>query len=573
MLTRWGETLDKQQVLQEYPRPQLVRESFYNLNGLWDYAIKPVGAMEPKTMDGKILVPFAVESSLSGVQKGLTEKDELWYRRTFSVPAAWKGSNVLLNFGAVDWKADVFVNDILVGSHTGGFTPFSLDITPYLKAKGDQKLVVRVFDGTDKGYQPRGKQVLNPNGIWYTPVSGIWQTVWLENMPDAYIRRIKCRPSVENRSVFVEAVCENADGRTLRAAAKFGGKVVGTAETRVSGKSATLEVKLDELHLWNVGDGKLYDLDFELEGGDFVHSYFGMRKVEWKNNRTYINGKVVYQRLILDQGFYPDGIYTAPTEGELIADIKRSMDMGFNGARLHQKVFEPLFLYHCDRLGYIVWGEHANWGLNIARPEAWRGFLPEWREVLERDYNHPAIIGWCPLNETQKDQDRDLIRELADMTRSFDPDRIYIDASGWTHQDAVSDIFDVHDYDQNPETFRARYLPLEQGETITVFNLGKHVGKPPFVSEFGGIWWNPAHPEGGWGYGNRPQSEEEFIARYRGLVTALLENRAISAFCYTQLTDVEQEVNGLYTYDRHPKFPPEVIRAINTQVAAVEKEQ
>lgn len=289
--------------------------------------------------------------------------------------------------------------------------------------------------------------------------------------------------------------------------------------------------------------------------------------------KCLINGKPVFQRLILDQGFYPDGIYTAPTEDELIADIKRSMDMGFNGARLHQKVFEPLFLYHCDRLGYIVWGEHANWGLNIARPEAWRGFLPEWREVLERDYNHPAIIGWCPLNETQKDQDRDLIRELADMTRSFDPDRIYIDASGWTHQDAVSDIFDVHDYDQNPETFRARYLPLEQGETITVFNLGKHVGRPPFVSEFGGIWWNPAHPEGGWGYGNRPQSEEEFIARYRGLVTALLENRAISAFCYTQLTDVEQEVNGLYTYDRHPKFPPEVIRAINTQVATVEKEQ
>lgn len=565
----------------EYPRPQFARKDWINLNGEWQFEIdagrsgKERKLYEAEKLSDVINVPFCPESRLSGLAH--TDFMEcVWYMRTVELPADWTaaGRRTILNIGACDYETEVFVNGKYIDRHIGGYVSFAMDITSALTA-GANKIVICATDLLRSQNQPGGKQCrkFHSIGCSYTRTTGIWQTVWLENMPDAYIRRIKCRPSVENQSVFVEAVCENADGRTLRAAAKFGGKVVGTAETRVSGKSATLEVKLDELHLWNVGDGKLYDLDFELEGGDFVHSYFGMRKVEWKNNRTYINGKVVYQRLILDQGFYPDGIYTAPTEGELIADIKRSMDMGFNGARLHQKVFEPLFLYHCDRLGYIVWGEHANWGLNIARPEAWRGFLPEWREVLERDYNHPALIGWCPLNETQKDQDRDLIRELADMTRSFDPDRIYIDASGWTHQDAVSDIFDVHDYDQNPETFRARYLPLEQGETITVFNLGKHVGRPPFVSEFGGIWWNPAHPEGGWGYGNRPQSEEEFIARYRGLVTALLENRAISAFCYTQLTDVEQEVNGLYTYDRHPKFPPEVIRAINTQVAAVEKEQ
>ena len=207
--TPWAEKVDPANVLPEYPRPQMVRSQWVNLNGLWDYAIKPAGAMEPKTMDGKILVPFAVESSLSGVQKGLTEKDELWYRRTFSVPAAWKGSNVLLNFGAVDWKADVFVNDILAGSHTGGFTPFSLDITPYLKAKGEQKLVVRVFDGTDKGYQPRGKQVLNPNGIWYTPVSGIWQTVWIEPVAKSHISGIKAIPNLDQKNIAVTVAAEN----------------------------------------------------------------------------------------------------------------------------------------------------------------------------------------------------------------------------------------------------------------------------------------------------------------------------------------------------------------------------
>ena len=560
----------------EYPRPQFERKEWMNLNGEWQFEIdngrsgKERKLYNAEKLADTITVPFCPESRLSGLAH-VDFMECVWYMRKVELPEAWvaAGRRTLLNIGACDFETEVYVNGKYIDRHIGGYVSFEMDITDALVA-GENKIVICAVDLLRSQTQPGGKQCRKfySIGCSYTRTTGIWQTVWLENVPDHYIKRTKCRPSVDNQSLFVEAVCENADGKTLRAVASFGGKVVGTAETKVSGKSASLEVKLSELHLWNVGDGQLYDLEFDLEG-DRVSSYFGMRKVEWKNNRTYINGKVVYQRLILDQGFYPDGIYTAPTDDELVADIQRSLDMGFNGARLHQKVFEPRFLYHCDRLGYIVWGEHANWGLDIARFESWRGFLPEWREILERDYNHPAIIGWCPLNETQQNQNRDFVKMVADMTRAYDPDRLYIDASGWTHQDNLTDILDSHDYDQNPETFRARYLPLEAGENV-VFPHYKQGGKVTFMSEFGGIWWNPNDLEHGWGYGNRPQSEEEFIERYRGLVTAMLENSAIGAFCYTQLTDVEQEVNGLYTYDRHPKFPPEVIRAINTQKAAIE---
>ena len=313
----------------EYPRPQFARKDWINLNGEWQFEIdagrsgKERKLYEAEKLSDVINVPFCPESRLSGLAH--TDFMEcVWYMRTVELPADWTaaGRRTILNIGACDYETEVFVNGKYIDRHIGGYVSFAMDITSALTA-GANKIVVCATDLLRSQNQPGGKQCrkFHSIGCSYTRTTGIWQTVWLENMPDAYIRRIKCRPSVENRSVFVEAVCENADGRTLRAAAKFGGKVVGTAETRVSGKSATLEVKLDELHLWNVGDGKLYDLDFELEGGDFVHSYFGMRKVEWKNNRTYINGKVVYQRLILDQGFYPDGIYTAPTEDELIADL------------------------------------------------------------------------------------------------------------------------------------------------------------------------------------------------------------------------------------------------------------
>jgi hypothetical protein len=289
-----------------------------------------------------------------------------------------------------------------------------------------------------------------------------------------------------------------------------------------------------------------------------------------------LNNKPVYQRLVLDQGFYPTGIYTAPTDEDLRNDIEISMGLGFNGARLHEKVFEARFLYWADKLGYLVWGEHANWGLNITTPMGLERFLPEWIEVLERDYNHPSIVGWCPFNETWDlngtKQDDNILKLVYQATKAIDKTRPVIDTSGNFH--VITDIFDVHDYDQNPETFSQRYEGLKTGEDVYVSfpQRQKYDGQPYFVSEYGGIWWNPGQTDqNSWGYGNRPKSEEEFIKRYKGLTETLLQHPKMCAFCYTQLYDVEQEVNGLYTYDRKPKFDPEIIKAVNSQKAAIEE--
>lgn len=328
-----------------------------------------------------------------------------------------------------------------------------------------------------------------------------------------------------------------------------------------------------EKHLWEVGNGRLYDLVLTY-GEDTVKSYFGLRSVKIEGNKFLINGKSVFQRLILDQGFYPDGIYTAPSDNELIADIERSLAMGFNGARLHEKVFEERFLYHCDRLGYIVWGEYPNWGLDHSYADSIYGILPEWLEEVDRDFNHPAIIGWCPFNETWDKNGRKqfdpLLSTVYKATKSADPTRPCIDTSGNFH--VLTDVYDLHDYEQNPVEFKKHYEPLGKTNELefgTAFKDRQHYdGKMPFfVSEYGGIGWNV---ENGWGYGKAPKTEEEFLQRLEGLTDVLLENKNIFGLCYTQLTDVEQEQNGLYTYDRRPKFPPEKIHKIFSKKAAIE---
>jgi hypothetical protein len=312
---------------------------------------------------------------------------------------------------------------------------------------------------------------------------------------------------------------------------------------------------------------------------DQVRSYFGLRDISWHDGLR-INGKKLFMRLVLDQGYYPDGIYTAPSDEELKADIERSLALGFNGARLHQKVFEPRFLYWADRLGYLVWGEHGSWGLAIDKPEALQIFLPEWSEIVERDRNHPAVIGWCPLNETRpgvchRGHKPEFVRTVYGITKKLDPTRPVIDTSGYVHVD--TDLYDVHDYDQDPVTFRQRYQDFIQGKVFVNYpQEEQYEGQPYWISEYGGIWWQPGAPaedKKAWGYGKRPASEEEFIERYRGLTSALLENPEICGFCYTQLYDVEQEVNGLYTYGRQPKFPQAAIRRLNSQPAAYEKEE
>ena len=549
----------------------MVRKDWKNLNGLWDYAITPASLPMMGEADGQILVPFCVESSLSGVGRRVGKDEVLWYRTTIASPESWE--KTLLHFDAVDWAADVYVNGELALSHTGGYTAFSLDVTEALK-NGPAEIAVRVFDPTDDPAWsiPRGKQVCNPNGIWYTPVTGIWQTVWLEFVPQTHVEKVRYTVDEENGSVTIAATL--AGSGTLRAEAYYEGEPMGSAQVCSSGGQAILTVKLKETHLWEVGQGRLYDLILTY-GEDRVKSYFGLRSVRLEGYRFLLNGKSVFQRLILDQGFYPDGIYTAPSDRELQADIERSMAMGFNGARLHEKIFEERFLYHCDRMGYLVWGEFPNWGLDASYSDSIYGILPEWIEEIERDFNHPAIVGWCPFNETWDEkgrkQDDEVLETVYKVTKALDSTRPCIDTSGNFH--VATDIFDVHDYEQDPGKFAASYrsLPIDGTFYDRFAERQKYrKGQPMFVSEYGGIRWTK--DQEGWGYGVGPATEQEFLERLKGLTDALLDNRCMLGLCYTQLTDVEQEQNGLYTYDRKPKFDPTVIHAIFARKAAIEEE-
>ena len=568
----------------EYPRPQMVRDAWINLNGPWEYRTdRAVSGTDrkwylPETeFPETIEVPFCRESVLSGI--GDTDFcDCVWYRKKLSIPEAWAGKRVILHIGACDFATTLYVDGKMVGTHRGGYVSFSFDLTPYLTNR-EPVITLRVLDEVRKMIQPGGKQsrLYYSQKCDYTRTTGIWQTVWLEAVEQAYIKNTKYYPDIDAKTLTVLVNAENADGMTVTAKASYEGKAVGSATAVVHGRQAMMTLPISELHLWEVGNGRLYDLELTL-GNDAVKSYFGMRNIGIKEGIFYLNGKPVFQRLVLDQGFYPDGIYTAPSEKELIADIERSMACGFNGARLHQKIFEPLFLYHCDRLGYIVWGEHGNWGLNIHDPEGWRAFLPEWLESVERDFNHPAIIGWCPLNETQFNQDPELVRFLGSMTRAADPTRLFIEASGWAHVEGIADMIDVHDYCQDPVEFAARFEDLKEGKPVSIhlpkkYNLPEEITYPTFISEYGGIGWDLDDTMGNsWGYGTTPASPEEFISRFKGLAEAILFHPKMSGLCYTQLTDVEQEQNGLYTYDRRPKFDPAIFHAILTQKAAIEEE-
>ncbi len=559
----------------EHPMPQFHRESWQNLNGEWeffeDYSIsgRERGAMNAEFVyPERINVPFCRESVLSGL--GHTDFCEsVWYRRKLSIPEEEKGKRVLLHIGACDYRTTVYVNGNKVKEHIGGYVPVDADITDFL-VDGENSLVVHALDFLRSQTQPAGKQSLRyySHGCHYTRTTGIWQTVWLEFVPNSYIKSFKFYPSVEEQKLSVSLEAVNANGMSVNAVVFYEGNPVAAESAAISGKHTAFELPLSELHLWEIGNGRLYDIELTL-GGDHVRSYFGMRSVSMADGALVLNGKKIFQRLVLDQGFYPDGIYTASSDTELIGDIKRSVACGFHGARLHQKIFEPRFLYHCDREGYIVWGEHGNWGLDVSRPEAWQGIIPEWTEAVERDFNHPSIIGWCPLNETQFDQSPDLVRALAALTRALDPTRLYIDASGWTHVEGVTDMMDVHDYEQDPEKFAARYEPMKKGESIEL-KRSNMMAYPTFVSEYGGIRW-PVDSGEGWGYGQSVKDEDDFRKRFIGLANALLDHPNITGLCYTQLTDVEQEINGLYYYDRRPKFDFAEFKVALERKAAIEE--
>lgn len=577
---------------QEYPRPQFRRDAWMNLNGEWDFTIDHGLSGEERdfqnkeAFDMKINVPFCPESKLSGIEYTDFMRG-VWYTRTVDIPTAWQenGRRTFINIGACDYLTKVFVNGTQVGFHRGGYTGFSFEITDALR-DGTNRITIFAEDDARSPEIPSGKQCSQHHsyGCYYTRTTGIWQTVWLENTPSAYIKHVKMTPVLDDSALRIEATFDRAENTELAVEAKFDGKTVGKKQVTIRWNHAEFMLPLDELHLWDTQTPALYDISFTL-GDDTVNSYFGMREIVYKDNITYLNGKPIFQRLILDQGFYPDGIYTAPSEEELVNDIKRSMAMGFNGARLHEKVFEPLFLYHCDKMGYLVWDEFPNWGLDVSAQPAYKNTLPQWLEVLERDYNHPAIIGWCPYNETQHDIDPELVQHLFRMTKAYDPTRLFIDNSGWYHIDGCYDMLDIHDYCQSPEEYREMFKDLANGGKMK-YSTGWYNHQPigfkesdevSFVSEFGGIAWKSEMAafandrQEAWGYGNAPKSEQEFLDRYKGLVDVLLDNPRIGAFCYTQLTDVEQEINGLYTYDRKPKFDPAVICKFTSRKAAIEE--
>lgn len=580
----------------EHPNPQWERETWKNLNGPWefefDFGCSAVERRlwEKKRFDREILVPFCPESRLSGI--GYTDFiSGVAYRRNFELSQEELSGRVLLHFGAVDYEASVYVNGTLVGSHKGGYTSFCFDITKHV-APGPNTLFVAVKDDVRSGLQPKGKQahLYASSGCDYTRTTGIWQTVWLEFVPERRIQSAKYYPDPANGKVTVTGLVQGQG--TLQLTALWEDKPVGEAALSVEDGFFTVQLDLSETHLWEPGKGGLYTLLLSF-GEDRVKSYFGLRTAKFQGRKFLLNGKSLFQRFVLDQGFYPDGIYTAPTEEDLVKDIQLSFAAGFNGARLHEKVFEARFLYHCDRLGYLVWGEYPNWGLDHAHPLSTETYLNQWSEAVERDFNHPAIIGWCPFNETwgyrEEREKNALLTSLYKLTKRLDPTRPCIDSSG--NYRILSEVYDIHDYDQDTQSFQARWDGLtdrirETGGVIPAedpfFNSAPegpsgrapffnqpYDNQPIFISEYGGIRW-PDDTVEGWGYGNAPATPEEFFARYKGLTEALLNNPEIFGFCYTQLYDVEQEVNGLYTYGRVQKFDISLIRKINQQKAAIE---
>jgi hypothetical protein len=568
--TTWGENIDPNNVLPEYPRPIMERTEWRNLNGLWDYAIKPIGEPTPSSFDGKILVPFAVESSLSGVMREVGDNKELWYSRNFDVPANWRTRKILLHFGAVDWKTDIWINDIRVGSHTGGYTPFYFDITPYLNKGTSQKLVVRVWDPTDRGHQPRGKQVNRPHAIWYTPVTGIWQTVWIEPVAPKFIADFKTVPDIDKKMVSVRATVEGAAiGDLVEVKVLDGKTVVGTGKAAIG---QPVEVFINSPKLWSPENPFLYDMEVAIVSNgrvsDQVKSYVAMRKVSIKRDkngitRLQLNNNDYFHFGPLDQGWWPDGLYTAPTDEALVYDIQKTKDLGFNMIRKHVKVESARWYTHCDRMGILVWQDMPNgdrsprWQMRnyfndielLRSNESEANFRKEWKEVMDYLYNYPSIAVWVPFNEAWG---QFKTKEITEWTKEYDPSRLVNPASGGNHYH-VGDILDLHNY-PGPELY------LYDAERATV--LGEYGGIGLALE--GHLW----APDRNWGYVQFKTSQEvtdkyiEYALELKKLVRA-----GFSAAVYTQTTDVEVEVNGFLTYDRKVmKMDEERVRKINLEV-------
>ena len=552
--TPWAETIDVENVWGEYPRPIMERSDWKNLNGLWQYAIVPAGENNPKKWDGEILVPFAVESSLSGVGKTVGADQALWYERSFTVPSSWKGKDVMLNFGAVDWQCDVWVNDVKVGAHKGGFTPFSINVTQALAAKGDNVLKVRVWDPTDRGYQPRGKQVERPEGICYTPVTGIWQTVWLEPVAKSHITGLRIQSDIDANTLTVGGEASHTGGVLLVEAKVFdNGREVGSGKS-INGESVVIAMP-DGAKLWSPDSPNLYDLEVTLydngKAVDKVKSYAAMRKFSTKRDadgivRLQLNNKDLFQFGPLDQGWWPDGLYTAPSYEAMVYDVDKTKDWGFNMIRKHIKVEPATWYTYCDRKGIIVWQDMPSgdngpeWqnrryfdGIEKQRsPESEATYRREWKEIMDCLYNYPCISTWIPFNEAWG---QFKTPEITAWTKAYDPSRLVNPASGGNFY-TCGDILDLHNY-PGPEMY------LYDGQRANV--LGEYGGIGMVVD--GHIWT----PDRNWGY-IQFKSPGEVTDKYVEYANELarLAKAGFTGAVYTQTTDVEMEVNGLMTYDR-----------------------
>ena len=573
--SKWSEKVDPAKPLPDYPRPQMERANWTNLNGLWNYAVTPKDAASVSSWSGKILVPFAIESSLSGVGRMVGKDSTLWYNKKFTLPKNAKGKKVLLHFGAVDWRTKVFINGKEAGTHEGGFDPFSFDITSLIKKSGEQEIQISVWDPTDEGPQPRGKQVVKPEGIWYTPVTGIWQTVWLELVPETYISRVWPTPDIDNQSLAVSAVVTNARaGDKIQVSAWDGQTKVSEADADASGSAI---LKIDNQKLWSPDQPFLYDLQVSVTRNgkivDEVKSYFAMRKSSVGTDdkgikRMLLNNKFVFQYGPLDQGWWPDGLYTAPTEEAMVFDIDKTKEMGFNMIRKHIKVEPARWYYHCDKAGILVWQDMPSGDLGNrwdSRPaiygmaadqkrseESEKYYRKDWNSIIEALYPFPSIVVWTPFNEGWGQFKTE---DIAAWTRKKDPSRLVNSASGGNFY-YVDHIIDIHNYPEpvmpHPDIFGSKLALV----------LGEYGGLGLPVS--GHVW----QEKDNWGYQSF-KSADELFAKYSAFIEKLnsFVDKGLSAAVYTQTTDVEVEVNGLMTYDRKViKNSPEKFKSIHNKL-------